>query len=183
MDQPLSQTIDFVGAFYTNHTSFYNSEMDVFTLSRSVIFPCFAVLHCLIRLLCLKGSLSAPDLNIIGALQVPFICQCSRNMQRYTLFFLCVFYFTTIFGCELFSKFNMPSIFKQGDIMIGGIFPVFNKEISTTSTFEKEPPAVKCAGYTLLCGFSYLCMFSYNLKHTFLNLLFSIFLPFSTCFA
>uniref|UniRef100_A0A3B4VPH7 Olfactory receptor C family, n1 n=1 Tax=Seriola dumerili TaxID=41447 RepID=A0A3B4VPH7_SERDU len=48
-------------------------------------------------------------------------------------------------GCELFSRFEMPSLFKQGKIMIGGIFPVFNKEISSTSTFEREPPGVKCA--------------------------------------
>ncbi|XP_026149972.1 extracellular calcium-sensing receptor-like [Mastacembelus armatus] len=33
--------------------------------------------------------------------------------------------------------------------MIGGIFPVFNKEISNTYTFEKEPPGVKCAGFDL----------------------------------
>uniref|UniRef100_UPI0037E87513 extracellular calcium-sensing receptor-like n=1 Tax=Semicossyphus pulcher TaxID=241346 RepID=UPI0037E87513 len=43
----------------------------------------------------------------------------------------------------------MPSLFKQGDIMIGGIFPVFNKEISSTSTFEKKPPGVKCVGFDL----------------------------------
>ncbi|XP_026150008.1 extracellular calcium-sensing receptor-like [Mastacembelus armatus] len=30
--------------------------------------------------------------------------------------------------------------------MIGGIFPVFNKEISNTYTFEREPPGVKCVG-------------------------------------
>ncbi|XP_017280157.1 extracellular calcium-sensing receptor-like [Kryptolebias marmoratus] len=33
--------------------------------------------------------------------------------------------------------------------MIGGIFPVSNKEISTTSTFEREPPGVACAGFDL----------------------------------
>ncbi|XP_047449698.1 extracellular calcium-sensing receptor-like [Mugil cephalus] len=43
----------------------------------------------------------------------------------------------------------MPSLFKEGDIMIGGIFPVFNKEIISTSTFEKEPSGVKCAGLDL----------------------------------
>uniref|UniRef100_A0A3B4YED5 Olfactory receptor C family, n1 n=1 Tax=Seriola lalandi dorsalis TaxID=1841481 RepID=A0A3B4YED5_SERLL len=51
----------------------------------------------------------------------------------------------TVSGCELFSSFEMPSLFKQGEIMIGGIFPVFNKEISSTSTFKREPPGVKCA--------------------------------------
>ncbi|XP_042269975.1 extracellular calcium-sensing receptor-like [Thunnus maccoyii] len=33
--------------------------------------------------------------------------------------------------------------------MIGGIFPVFNKDISSTSTFERDPPGVKCAGFDL----------------------------------
>ncbi|XP_070825787.1 extracellular calcium-sensing receptor-like [Chaetodon trifascialis] len=33
--------------------------------------------------------------------------------------------------------------------MIGGIFPVLNKEITTTFTFESEPPGVKCAGFDL----------------------------------
>ncbi|XP_031716517.1 extracellular calcium-sensing receptor-like [Anarrhichthys ocellatus] len=33
--------------------------------------------------------------------------------------------------------------------MIGGIFPVFNKEISITPTFESEPPRVTCAGFDL----------------------------------
>uniref|UniRef100_A0A3P9AZB0 Olfactory receptor C family, n1 n=1 Tax=Maylandia zebra TaxID=106582 RepID=A0A3P9AZB0_9CICH len=47
--------------------------------------------------------------------------------------------------CELLGKFNMPSLFEQGDIMIGGIFPVFNKEVSSTYTFESEPPGVNCA--------------------------------------
>ncbi|XP_074496894.1 extracellular calcium-sensing receptor-like [Sebastes fasciatus] len=33
--------------------------------------------------------------------------------------------------------------------MIGGIFPVFNKEISSTFTFESKPPGAKCAGIDL----------------------------------
>ncbi|XP_042269631.1 extracellular calcium-sensing receptor-like [Thunnus maccoyii] len=33
--------------------------------------------------------------------------------------------------------------------MIGGIFPVLNKEISSTSTFDRDPPGVKCAGFDL----------------------------------
>ncbi|XP_067451897.1 extracellular calcium-sensing receptor-like [Thunnus thynnus] len=33
--------------------------------------------------------------------------------------------------------------------MIGGIFPVFNKDISSTSTFERDPPGVKCTGFDL----------------------------------
>nr|XP_023008483.1 extracellular calcium-sensing receptor-like [Maylandia zebra] len=33
--------------------------------------------------------------------------------------------------------------------MIGGIFPVFNKEVSSTYTFESEPPGVNCAVFDL----------------------------------
>ncbi|XP_063763053.1 extracellular calcium-sensing receptor-like [Eleginops maclovinus] len=40
-------------------------------------------------------------------------------------------------------------MFKPGDIMIGGIFPVFNKEIIGISMFTSEPPGVKCAGFDL----------------------------------
>ncbi|CAG6001841.1 unnamed protein product, partial [Menidia menidia] len=43
----------------------------------------------------------------------------------------------------------MQSLFKEGDIMIGGIFPVFHKEISRTGTFERKPPGVVCEGFDL----------------------------------
>ncbi|XP_053728222.1 extracellular calcium-sensing receptor-like [Synchiropus splendidus] len=43
----------------------------------------------------------------------------------------------------------MPGLFKQGDIMVEGIFPVFNKELTSTSTFRSEPPGVKCVGFDL----------------------------------
>ncbi|XP_045930176.1 extracellular calcium-sensing receptor-like [Micropterus dolomieu] len=33
--------------------------------------------------------------------------------------------------------------------MIGGIFPVFNKEISSTSLYKSKPPGAKCAGFDL----------------------------------
>uniref|UniRef100_A0A3P8RXC0 Olfactory receptor C family, n1 n=1 Tax=Amphiprion percula TaxID=161767 RepID=A0A3P8RXC0_AMPPE len=49
-------------------------------------------------------------------------------MPRATLVFLCVLHLNTVSGCELFGRFDMPSLFHHGDIMIGGIFPVFNKE-------------------------------------------------------
>lgn len=50
-------------------------------------------------------------------------------------------------SCKLLSHFYMPSLFKQGDIMIGGIFPVFNKEdIFSPSSFKSEPARVKCTG-------------------------------------
>uniref|UniRef100_A0A3Q1K4F5 G-protein coupled receptors family 3 profile domain-containing protein n=1 Tax=Anabas testudineus TaxID=64144 RepID=A0A3Q1K4F5_ANATE len=47
-------------------------------------------------------------------------------------------YWNTVWGCEQFGSFNMPSMFKRGDIMIGGIFPVFLKEVIRTSTYERE---------------------------------------------
>uniref|UniRef100_A0A3Q2TJX3 Extracellular calcium-sensing receptor-like n=1 Tax=Fundulus heteroclitus TaxID=8078 RepID=A0A3Q2TJX3_FUNHE len=65
------------------------------------------------------------------------------------LVYLCVLCMSAVKGCELLGKFDMPSLFKKGDIMIGGIFPVFNKDVSNIATFEGEPPAVICALYDL----------------------------------
>uniref|UniRef100_A0A8D3BQI2 Olfactory receptor C family, n1 n=1 Tax=Scophthalmus maximus TaxID=52904 RepID=A0A8D3BQI2_SCOMX len=62
---------------------------------------------------------------------------------------LAVLFLNTVSGCEQFARFDMPSLFKQGDVMIGGIFPLFNKEIRSIYTFEREPPGVKCAGFDL----------------------------------
>ncbi|KAL3991807.1 hypothetical protein ACER0C_011432 [Sarotherodon galilaeus] len=70
-------------------------------------------------------------------------------MKRGILLFLCVLSINTVSGCELFGRFDMPSLFKEGDIMIGGIFPILNKEILSTSTFDKEPPKVQCEGFDL----------------------------------
>ncbi|KAM8769864.1 extracellular calcium-sensing receptor-like [Acanthopagrus schlegelii] len=67
--------------------------------------------------------------------------------HRAIILSLFVLYLNTVSGCEPLGRFNMPSLFKQGDIMIGGIFPVFNKDISSTWTFEGEPPGVKCARF------------------------------------
>uniref|UniRef100_A0A8C7YM97 Olfactory receptor C family, n1 n=1 Tax=Oryzias sinensis TaxID=183150 RepID=A0A8C7YM97_9TELE len=52
-------------------------------------------------------------------------------------------------GCDTFAHFNMPSLSKPGDIMIGGIFPIFNKEISNTVMFEREPLGTVCSGFDL----------------------------------
>lgn len=68
------------------------------------------------------------------------------EMKSVVLLSLLVLCFNAASGCELLGRFDMPSILKQGDIMIGGIFPVSNKEISRTSTFERNPPGVKCTG-------------------------------------
>uniref|UniRef100_A0A8C5HNG0 Extracellular calcium-sensing receptor-like n=1 Tax=Gouania willdenowi TaxID=441366 RepID=A0A8C5HNG0_GOUWI len=71
-------------------------------------------------------------------------------MQKIIIFFfLCVLDTNAESGCELFGRFEMPSLFKEGRIMIGGIFPVFNKEIATTSSFVREPGKVICAGLDL----------------------------------
>lgn len=67
-------------------------------------------------------------------------------MHTAILSFLAVLFLNTVSGCEQFARFDMPSLFKQGDVMIGGIFPLFNKEIRSIYTFEREPPGVKCAG-------------------------------------
>uniref|UniRef100_A0A3Q2PSZ2 Extracellular calcium-sensing receptor-like n=1 Tax=Fundulus heteroclitus TaxID=8078 RepID=A0A3Q2PSZ2_FUNHE len=50
------------------------------------------------------------------------------------LVYLCVLCMSAVKGCELLGKFDMPSLFKKGDIMIGGIFPVFNKDVSNIAT-------------------------------------------------
>uniref|UniRef100_A0A669EHB2 G-protein coupled receptors family 3 profile domain-containing protein n=1 Tax=Oreochromis niloticus TaxID=8128 RepID=A0A669EHB2_ORENI len=71
----------------------------------------------------------------------------SRAKNRGILLFLCVLSMNTVSGCELLGRFDMPSLFKEGDIMIGGIFPIFNKEIISTSVFDKEPPKVQCEGF------------------------------------
>uniref|UniRef100_A0A3P9PBV5 Extracellular calcium-sensing receptor-like n=1 Tax=Poecilia reticulata TaxID=8081 RepID=A0A3P9PBV5_POERE len=52
------------------------------------------------------------------------------KISRMALVYLCVLCMNTGFGCELRGNFDMPSLFKEGDIMIGGIFPVFNKDVT-----------------------------------------------------
>ncbi|KAK9958604.1 hypothetical protein ABG768_010715 [Culter alburnus] len=43
----------------------------------------------------------------------------------------------------------MPSIFKAGDIMIGGIFPIFNKQENVIASFERKMQRVNCTGFDL----------------------------------
>uniref|UniRef100_A0A3P8PND1 G-protein coupled receptors family 3 profile domain-containing protein n=1 Tax=Astatotilapia calliptera TaxID=8154 RepID=A0A3P8PND1_ASTCA len=57
-------------------------------------------------------------------------------MKTGIILFLCILTMNT--GCEPFGRFDVPSFFKEGDIMIGGIFPILIKEILSTSTFDKE---------------------------------------------
>uniref|UniRef100_A0A8C6KBV4 Olfactory receptor C family, n1 n=1 Tax=Nothobranchius furzeri TaxID=105023 RepID=A0A8C6KBV4_NOTFU len=75
--------------------------------------------------------------------------QCSTNMQIYNLVFLCVLHIDIISSCELLGQFDMLSLSRVGDIIIGGIFPVFNREVSHMSTFESKPQRVTCAGFDL----------------------------------
>ncbi|XP_043976310.1 extracellular calcium-sensing receptor-like [Gambusia affinis] len=70
-------------------------------------------------------------------------------MQKATLVILCAFCIGQVYDCEVTGKFDMPYMFKRGDIMIGGIFPVFNKEITNTSSFKVEPLEVMCEGFDL----------------------------------
>uniref|UniRef100_A0A7N6BCD2 G-protein coupled receptors family 3 profile domain-containing protein n=1 Tax=Anabas testudineus TaxID=64144 RepID=A0A7N6BCD2_ANATE len=44
--------------------------------------------------------------------------------------------------CSVLSKFNIPSWFKQGDIMIGAIFPVSLKETISISTYERDSSVI-----------------------------------------
>ena len=50
------------------------------------------------------------------------------------------------FACNLLAEFGMPSLAKDGDIMVGGIFPVYVKQNDFNASFEKEPPKVPCKG-------------------------------------
>uniref|UniRef100_A0A8C6K982 Olfactory receptor C family, n1 n=1 Tax=Nothobranchius furzeri TaxID=105023 RepID=A0A8C6K982_NOTFU len=70
-------------------------------------------------------------------------------MQSICLLFLCVLCMNTASGCKLLGKFHMPGLVKEGDIMIGGIFPVFNKEIGSIASFQGEPPEIVCALFDL----------------------------------
>ncbi|TSK38408.1 Extracellular calcium-sensing receptor [Bagarius yarrelli] len=54
-----------------------------------------------------------------------------------------------LFACQLLGKFNMKDMFKGGDIMIGGIFPIFNKQENVLASFENTPPKAQCKGFDL----------------------------------
>ncbi|KPP63517.1 extracellular calcium-sensing receptor-like, partial [Scleropages formosus] len=54
-----------------------------------------------------------------------------------------------ITSCKLLGSFGMPNLSKKGDIMIGGIFPVFNKQEDLNASYETIPPSVTCVGFDL----------------------------------
>ena len=90
----------------------------------------------------LSATVIWPDHNhkMLGK-HVPYV------LESAMMFSLAVLYRPmNISGCELQGRFGMSTLFKTGDIMIGGIFPIFNKQVHRTSTFEREPPEVKCVG-------------------------------------
>lgn len=64
-------------------------------------------------------------------------------MNRSVLFSL-VLYLSVAPGCKRIGKFDMPGWFKQGDIVIGGIFPVYNREVVSIFNYEKKPTSVNC---------------------------------------
>ncbi|XP_060734684.1 extracellular calcium-sensing receptor [Tachysurus vachellii] len=43
----------------------------------------------------------------------------------------------------------MRDMFKEGDIMIGGVFPIFNKQDNVLTSFENKPPKAECKGFDL----------------------------------
>ncbi|XP_043072544.1 extracellular calcium-sensing receptor [Puntigrus tetrazona] len=43
----------------------------------------------------------------------------------------------------------MPSFYKSGDIMIGGIFPIFNKQENVIASFERKMQRINCTGFDL----------------------------------
>ncbi|XP_072551907.1 extracellular calcium-sensing receptor-like [Salminus brasiliensis] len=52
-------------------------------------------------------------------------------------------------ACKLVGKFEMQDMFKEGDIMIGGIFPISNKQENALASFKVKPPKPQCKGFDL----------------------------------
>ncbi|KAG9273387.1 extracellular calcium-sensing receptor-like [Astyanax mexicanus] len=71
-------------------------------------------------------------------------------MGMFNVLHLCFLLCTQICSaCKLLGKFEMQDIFKEGDIMIGGIFPIFNKQENVLVSFEKTPPRHQCKLFDL----------------------------------
>ncbi|KAM9481460.1 extracellular calcium-sensing receptor-like [Clarias gariepinus] len=54
-----------------------------------------------------------------------------------------------VFACLLLGKFDMQDMFRGGDIMIGGIFPIFNKQENILDSFENKPRKAECKIFDL----------------------------------
>uniref|UniRef100_A0A3P8VXR5 G-protein coupled receptors family 3 profile domain-containing protein n=1 Tax=Cynoglossus semilaevis TaxID=244447 RepID=A0A3P8VXR5_CYNSE len=63
--------------------------------------------------------------------------------------FSLVLYLSVAPGCKRIGKFDVPGWFKQGDIVIGGIFPVYNREVVSIFNYEKKPTSVNCDRFDL----------------------------------
>lgn len=62
------------------------------------------------------------------------------------LLFFSLLFMHTVSTCQLHGKFEMPNIFKAGEIMIGGIFPIFNKQENVIASFERKMQRINCTG-------------------------------------
>ncbi|XP_069053795.1 extracellular calcium-sensing receptor-like [Lepisosteus oculatus] len=51
--------------------------------------------------------------------------------------------------CSILAKFGMSGLFKDGDLVIGGIFPVLTKEEQRSVSYKTHPPAPECSGFDL----------------------------------
>ncbi|XP_049339700.1 extracellular calcium-sensing receptor-like [Astyanax mexicanus] len=52
-------------------------------------------------------------------------------------------------ACKRLGTFEMQDVFKEGDIMIGGIFPISNKQDNILASFYTTPPKPQCKGFDL----------------------------------
>uniref|UniRef100_UPI00398F36B2 extracellular calcium-sensing receptor-like n=1 Tax=Pristiophorus japonicus TaxID=55135 RepID=UPI00398F36B2 len=51
--------------------------------------------------------------------------------------------------CKLFGEFNLPGLYEDGDIVIGGIFPIYNKALEGKHSFEIRPTPSECVSFDL----------------------------------
>ncbi|XP_072551956.1 extracellular calcium-sensing receptor-like [Salminus brasiliensis] len=71
-------------------------------------------------------------------------------MDMLNILNLCFLLCTQIcFACERLGRFEMQDMFKEGDIMIGGIFPISIKQENDHASFEIKPPTPQCNGFDL----------------------------------
>ncbi|XP_069053382.1 vomeronasal type-2 receptor 1-like isoform X4 [Lepisosteus oculatus] len=59
---------------------------------------------------------------------------------------------TTVNGdltCKMLEHFGTTGLFKNGQLLIGGVFPVFTKEENVYVSFETRPQQAKCVGFDL----------------------------------
>lgn len=68
-----------------------------------------------------------------------------RLKRLFFLMYLCTHVHSGL-ECEVLGKFEMRDMFQDGDVMIGGIFPIFNKQENFLVSFKKEPDEVTCKG-------------------------------------